>query len=425
MEYVIGIDLGGTKTRVAAVGFDGKILATRQGPTDARDPKRGLEALAGLAKEVIAEVGGSAGSDAASAGAPTPVAAGLGAPGPLDLAGGRVLEAPNLPGWNGFPVVRQLWQALGVPVVLENDANAAAVGEHRFGAAAGLSDFFYVTLGTGVGGAVFMDGRLRRGTAGGAGEVGHVQVDPDGPPCGCGRRGCVEVFAAGPGIARAAGKERAEDVFAAAAAGDAAARDALRTAGRALGRGLGFAVSLLDPQAIVIGGGIAGAAPDGLAVYLEAAREVLAGAFVPGGQRVPLIRAALGPDAGTLGAAALAMETAARPSSRPPKVVDKPWGREVWWAQTDRYVGKIIEVRAGASLSLQYHRQKLETMLFVDGQGLMQLGDEMVTVTPGRSITITPGMLHRVSAVTDLRLYEVSTPEVEDVVRVKDDFGRA
>ncbi|MHB8945581.1 MAG: ROK family protein, partial [Bacillota bacterium] len=376
--------------------------------------------------EVGASAGGSAGGSGGSdAGAPTPVAAGLGAPGPLDLAHGCLLEAPNLPGWSGFPVVRQLWQALGLPVVLENDANAAAIGEHRFGAAAGLSDFLYVTLGTGIGGAVFMDGRLRRGTAGGAGEIGHLQVDPNGPPCGCGRRGCVEVFAAGPGLARAAGKGRAEEVFAAAAAGDDGARDTLRTAGRALGRGLAFAVTLLDPQAVVIGGGLAGAAPEGLAVYLEAAGEITAGAFIPGGRRIPLVRGALGPDAGALGAAALAMETAARPASRPPKVVDKPWGREIWWAQTDRYVGKIIEVRAGASLSLQYHRQKLETMLFVDGQGMMQFGDEIMTVTPGRSITISPGTLHRVSAVTDLRFYEVSTPEVEDVVRVKDDFGRA
>lgn len=418
MEYVIGIDLGGTKTRVAAVGFDGQVLATGQGPTDPHDPKRSLEAMVELARRATAEAG------------PNPVAVGLGAPGPLDLAGGRLIESPNLPGWTGFPVVSELRQALGLPVVLENDANAAAVGEHRFGAAAGLSDFFYVTLGTGVGGAVFMDGRLRRGTTGGAGEVGHVQVDPDGPPCGCGRRGCVEVFAAGPGIARAAGQERAEDVFTAAAAGDntagdGSARDALKKAGYALGRGLAAAVTLLDPQAIIVGGGIAGAAPDGLAVYLEAADEVIRGAFVPGGRRIPLVRAALGPDAGVLGAAALAMETAARPASRPPKVVDKPWGREVWWAQTDRYVGKIIEVRAGASLSLQYHRQKLETMLFVDGQGMLQLGDEMLTVTPGRSVTIAPGTLHRVTAVTDLRFYEASTPEVEDVVRVKDDFGRA
>ncbi len=430
-QYVIGIDMGGTKTRAAAVDLEGRVLAARQGPTDPRDPRRGLEAMAGLVREVIAEVarnaaeeGGEAGQPGA-AGSPGPIAVGLGAPGPLDVAGGRFQEAPNLPGWNGFPVARELWQALGLPVLLENDANAAAVGEHRFGAAVGLTDFLYVTLGTGIGGAVFMDGKLRRGTSGGAGEIGHVQVDPDGPVCGCGRRGCVEVFAAGPGIARAAGKDRAEEVFAAAAAGDEAARHGLAVAGQALGRGLALAVTLLDPQAVVIGGGMAEADPAGLAVYLEAAEAVVATAFIPGGRKAPIRRGVLAVNAGVLGAAALAMEVAARPASLPPKVVDKPWGREIWWAQTDRYVGKIIEVRAGTSLSLQYHRQKLETMLFVDGQGMIQLGDEAVTVTPGRSITITPGTLHRVRAVTDLRFYEVSTPEVEDVVRVKDDFGRA
>jgi len=429
-RFVLGIDMGGTKTRVAAVDHGGRLLAERWGPTDPHDAKRGLATMAGLAREVIEEaVRRGAGSPGETASA-----IGLAAPGPLDVAGGRLLESPNLPGWQGFPVARELRQTLGIPVVLENDANAAAVGEHRFGSAAGLSDFFYVTLGTGIGGAVFMDGELRRGIAGGAGEIGHVQIDPDGPVCGCGRRGCVEAFASGPSIARAAGAGRAEDVFAAAATGDVTAARVLEAAGRALGRGLSAAVALLDPQAIIVGGGMADADPAALAVYLGEARKFLASSFVPGNREIPIRFAQLGSRAGVLGAAALAMDVArpsaaprsgAQPASLPPRVVDKPWGREIWWAQTDRYVGKIIEVRAGAALSLQYHQRKLETMLFVDGQGMLQLGDEVLMVSPGRSVTIAPGTLHRVSAVSDLRFYEVSTPEVEDVVRLKDDFGRA
>lgn len=106
------------------------------------------------------------------------------------------------------------------------------------------------------------------------------------------------------------------------------------------------------------------------------------------------------------------------------KVVDKPWGREVWWAVTERYVGKVIEVKAGHSLSLQYHRTKLESMYCSSGTGRVQLGDACVAVAPGWVATIPPGTLHRVTAHTDLILYEVSTPEVEDVVRVQDGYGR-
>ncbi len=426
--FFIGVDLGGTKMRAAAVDAAGRIMAVAQGPTDPQDAGRGVDALVGLIRTVGDEARPRAGEQVG------PRAVGVGAPGPLDAATGRLLNPPNLPGWHGTNLVGELSRRLELPVVLENDANVAALGEHRCGSAAGLSDFLYITLGTGIGGAVFTDGRLHRGVAGGAGEIGHVQVADDGPLCGCGRRGCLESLASGPAIARAAGATRAEDVFVAAGAGDAKAREVLAAAGRALGRGLAAACSLLDPEAVIAGGGILAADPAGLGVYLGVAERTLAGsAFLPPGRSVPILKAALGPEAGVLGAASLAAEAATGPAgvagpavaSRPPKVVEKPWGREIWWAQTDRYVGKIIEVRAGTSLSLQYHRRKLETMLFVDGQGAIQLGDEVLTVGPGRAVTIAPGMVHRVSALTDLRFYEVSTPEVEDVVRIKDDFGRA
>lgn len=106
------------------------------------------------------------------------------------------------------------------------------------------------------------------------------------------------------------------------------------------------------------------------------------------------------------------------------QLVEKPWGREIWWAITDKYVGKILEVKGGHALSLQYHRQKLETMLFYQGEGELILGEEKIKITPGQSYTIRPGTLHRIEARTDLTIFEVSTPEVEDVVRVADDYGR-
>lgn len=107
------------------------------------------------------------------------------------------------------------------------------------------------------------------------------------------------------------------------------------------------------------------------------------------------------------------------------RVVEKPWGREIWWAQTERYVGKIIEVRAGGSLSLQYHERKMESMYFVEGSGTLLLGDREIPIRPGLHVTIPPGTRHRILAASDVRFFEVSSPEVEDVVRLEDAYGRA
>lgn len=108
-----------------------------------------------------------------------------------------------------------------------------------------------------------------------------------------------------------------------------------------------------------------------------------------------------------------------------PKVVEKPWGREIWWAHTDRYVGKIIEVKAGHALSLQYHKQKMETLYFTAGAGELQIGEEVHPIQPGMAVTLTPGTVHRVTATTDVTFLEASTPEVDDVVRLDDRYGRS
>jgi mannose-1-phosphate guanylyltransferase len=106
------------------------------------------------------------------------------------------------------------------------------------------------------------------------------------------------------------------------------------------------------------------------------------------------------------------------------RVVEKPWGREIWWAQTEQYVGKILEVKAGQALSLQYHREKLESMYFWQGEGELRLGEEIIGIRPGLAVTVPPGVPHRITAVTDLTIFEVSTPQVEDVVRLEDRYGR-
>lgn len=186
-----------------------------------------------------------------------------------------------------------------------------------FGAGRQFDDFVYVTLGTGIGGAFILDGELYRGHRGGAGEIGHIQVDPEGPLCGCGRRGCVETLASGPAIERCSGKP-APQVFELAACGDEEARRVLERAGRALGRGLAHVFTALDLEAVVFGGGMAEGNREAVKIYLGACREeVEERAFLPGGRRVPHVLGTLGADAPLLGAAWLAREQYERNRPKP------------------------------------------------------------------------------------------------------------
>lgn len=424
-----GIDLGGTKTRIGVVlaGEPGRVVFSVSVPTVRDDPDEGIKSIASLLRKIVSDVNQTIGDRNAEL-----LGVGVGAPGPLDIKERQLLALPNLPKWRGFAIARALERELGVPVTLENDANGAAVGERMFGAGREFEDFVYVTLGTGIGGALILNGELYRGHWGGAGEIGHVQVDPDGPLCGCGRKGCVEALAAGPAIERAYGKPSTE-VFELAASGDARARDVLETAGRALGRGLAQVFTVLDPQAVVFGGGMAKGNPVSLQLYLDACKEELEKrAFLPARRDIPHVVSTLGVDAAILGAAWLAREEylKAREMNRYksetlPKVVEKPWGKEIWWAHTPRYAGKTIYVNAGHSLSLQYHQRKSETMFFSSGEGTLYLGGEEIPIKPGLSVDIPPGTVHRIRARTDLVFHEVSTPEVDDVVRLEDDYGRS
>ncbi len=423
-----GIDLGGTKTRIGAVlaGEPGRVVFSVSVPTVRDDPDEGIKSIASLVRQIVSGVNQTLGDRNAEL-----LGVGVGAPGPLDIKEQQLLALPNLPKWRGFAIARALERELGVPVTLENDANAAAVGERRFGAGREFEDFVYVTLGTGIGGALILNGELYRGHWGGAGEIGHVQVNPDGPLCGCGRKGCVEALAAGPAIERAYGKPSAE-VFALAASGDARARDVLQTAGRALGRGLAQVFTVLDPEAAVFGGGMAKGNPLALRLYLDACKEELEKrAFLPAKRDIPHVVSTLGVDAAILGAAWLARQEYLKGpqmnrdrTEALPKVVEKPWGKEVWWAHTPRYAGKTIYVNAGHSLSLQYHQRKSETMFFSSGEGTLYLGGEEIPIKPGLSVDIPPGTVHRVRARTDLVLHEASTPEMDDVVRLDDNYGR-
>ena len=274
-----------------------KLLATATIPTGPGDPGEVVGRLAAAGARLVAEHG-------------PVVAAGVGVPGLFDEGSGRIVLLPNLPAaWTGQAFREPLAAGLGVPVALINDARAFTLAESRMGAAAGCPTVVCLTLGTGVGGGVVVDGRLRFGPSGRAGELGHQVIEVDGPRCGCGNRGCVEAFAAGAVLCRAGGRDTPEAVFAAAAAGDERAAAAVREAVGRLAVGIANLVTVLWPERVVVGGGVA-AAGDQLFGPLRAAVTAAAPLVDPASYAI--VPAALGPGAGAIGAALWARERTGR-----------------------------------------------------------------------------------------------------------------
>lgn len=299
--FVIGMDLGGTNLRVAGVGADGGVGEVYRVRTLARE---GLEPVIGRMVAAIAHVAervcGSGGDVRGIV---------LGAPGIISSSAGTVVVSPNLPGWNDVPLRDRIASALGLPVLLENDANAAAYGEYWRGAGAGCSSMALLTLGTGVGGGLVFGGELWRGADGMAGEIGHLTVEPGGRSCHCGNTGCLETYASATGIVESyralSGVEEAldaEEVHRRALEGDANARQSYREAGRSLGLAFAALVNLLNLERIVIGGGVLPAWD----LFIPAAEhEMRRRAFAAPAARVRVAPAALGDLAGVTGAAGL------------------------------------------------------------------------------------------------------------------------
>jgi glucokinase len=305
----IGIDLGGTKIAGIVMDPSGRIHVRDERDTPDGDGDAVMEA-------VHASVAALMGPD-------HPAAVGVGAAGLVDFAAGAMPFAPNLP-LRDVPIRDLVGGRAGLPCVVDNDANAAAWGEFRYGAGRGSRHMLLVTVGTGIGGGVVWDGTLYRGAHGFAAEIGHVIVEPGGPPCGCGNRGCWEQVASGraldrlgrkavtanPGgaIARHArgGEVRGVHVTAAARDGDAEAVRIVEEVGRRLGEGFAGLVNVLDPEVVVVGGGVAEEGE----LLLEPARAAFHDAVEGADRRpkVPIIQASLGNDAGAIGAAALALE---------------------------------------------------------------------------------------------------------------------
>jgi glucokinase len=309
----LALDIGGTWIRAATVTHDGQLLGARKQANPAT----------GSAAEILALCARLA-DEARTASPVPPSGLGVSATGPVNPQTGVVYEPPNTPaGFSGLPLGQYLRERLGLAVVVDRDVNAAALAEQRFGAAQGCSEFVYLTVSTGLGAAVMADGELMRGADGAAGELGHVVVAPDGPTCGCGRRGCLEAVAAGPAIGRAADRLaranpgsglaqlrdslggaplRGHHVSAAALDGDPDAREILAAAGAAVVSGVVDIVNVFNPQRIVLGGGVAMAQP----CWIEAANAAVSqSALQPARDTARVVSAELGDNGGLLGAALL------------------------------------------------------------------------------------------------------------------------
>lgn len=301
----IGVDVGGTRAAAMRVDGSGRILARDERPAHASDPAASIAAI-GDAIDAVGIEGA--------------VGIGVGVAGLIASAEGVVRFSPNA-AWREFPVGPSIGARFGLPWAVDNDATTAAYGEARFGAGSGASNLLFVIVGTGIGGGIVIDGAPYRGAHGFAGEIGHVIVEPGGPRCGCGNRGCLETVASGTAIGRMAQEAAEEDptstlgregrdsldarrVVELARGGDAGSLAILAEAGRRLGEGIAGLVNVLDPDLVVVGGGAAAGAGD---LLLAPARAACRAAIEAPDHRpeVPILSAALGNDAGAIGAAAL------------------------------------------------------------------------------------------------------------------------
>lgn len=309
-KYVIGVDLGGTKISTAISTIEGNILANVVLPTKAEE---GEAAVLGRIVQSIDEVivGSSTSIDEIEA-------IGIGSPGPLDAKKGIIITTPNLP-FKNYNLVQPLKEKYNIPVYLDNDANAAAIGEYMFGAGKGKNSIVYFTVSTGVGGGAVLDGKVYRGHTSNALEIGHTTVDPNGPRCNCGNLGCLEAMSSGTAIAKK-GKEAVStnvetslkkhdtvtsyEVFKEAEAGDEVAKDIIDNALTYLGIGVANAIATFDPEMIIIGGGVSKA---GDIVFDTVKKVINKRCFKSMAESCEIVSAGLGSDAGVVGAVALAI----------------------------------------------------------------------------------------------------------------------
>lgn len=309
-KFVVGVDLGGTKISTALSNLNGEVISQTTVPTNANEGEipvlnRIIESVDKVIKD-------------GCVGYKDIEAIGIGSPGPLDAEKGIIIYTPNLP-FKNFNLVDPLKNKFGVPVFLDNDANVAAIGEYMFGAGRGAKDVVFFTVSTGVGGGAVLNGKVYRGHTSNALEIGHMTVAPDGPRCNCGNIGCVEATSSGTAIAkrgqealnskvetslRKYDKVTSYEVFVEAAAGDPICKDIIDNALNYLGIAIANAVSIFDPEVIIVGGGVSKA---GDIVFDTIRKVVNKRCFKSMAESVKIVPAGLGTDAGVIGAVALAL----------------------------------------------------------------------------------------------------------------------
>jgi len=313
--YVLGLDVGASHLSALVTDLDAHVLAEVRRAFDvSRGPGVGLPAIASIGEDVLAQ---------GDVDRQQLLAVGIAVPGPLDYQRGTVIAPPIMPGWDGFPIRSHLEVRFGVPVYLDNDANLGALGELRYGAGRGLQNLAFIKVATGIGCGIVIDGRIYHGQTGAAGEIGHVVVDPDGPPCTCGGFGCLEAMAGGPAIAaraglaiqagqstilrtgQANGNLSARDVAEAARRGDPLSRQLFADAGRLIGLAAADVINLLNPGRLIIGGGVSQAGD----LILETLRETVDRRTVRAAiENVDVVQSELGVRSTALGAVALALQ---------------------------------------------------------------------------------------------------------------------
>jgi glucokinase len=317
--FVVGVDVGGTKVAAGLVDTSGEIKRHIKIPMSAKgEAADGFAAVVSAVDLVLEdpEVKRSLSG------------IGICSPGPLDPKTGVIINPPNLPCWRNYPLAAEVSRIYRVPVKVDNDANAAALAETLWGAGRGHRNVFFTIVGTGIGTGIVFDGQIYHGRTGAAGEGGHMSIDYRGPRCGCGKPGCIEALAAGPAIARRARAKVADDpsrgssilrlaggnidhvtsekVGQAYTAGDALAKEILQETVELLTVWLGNIVDLLDPDVVIMGGGVSSM----LRPFFEEIRERLPGCCInPRCQEIPLLPARYGADAGVAGGAALCAKT--------------------------------------------------------------------------------------------------------------------
>ena len=312
MTNRIGIDVGGTNVKIALVNEKGNIIYSNSIPTRA---EMGYEYTINNMKEAIRELLKETHTDAKSI-----EGMGFGFPGQIDCQKGIVRLAPNIPGWVDVPIAEIMEKEFGIPTRVDNDVRCAALGELNYGAGIGCENLICITVGTGIGSGLIVNGKLVRGASNAAGEIGHIKLDiNEGPLCGCGDRGCLEAFASGPSIVAMAeeyikgGKSTKYRELAnpditpyivseAAKQGDAVAKRIFTIIGGYIGVGLASVVNLLNPEKIIIGGGVAAAGD----LLLDPIKETLIKRAMPiAGSAVEIVPAQLGNSAGVIGASLL------------------------------------------------------------------------------------------------------------------------